>query len=265
MAAIFECDKVSKAYGGLLAVKDITFSIEQGEIFAIVGPNGAGKTTLFDAISGISSATDGTIRFNGLEIQRLRPDKICRLGIVRTFQTTVAFDTQTVLSNALIGSTLGRLGGKGNPTLWFQSKSVEAALDALEFCGLIDKQEWQAAALSGFERKRLMLATALATQPALLLLDEPVGGLNRTEREEMIKLVEKINRAGITMLMIEHVMKAVQMLASRMLVLHHGEAIAVGPPIEVLRDKRVVEVYLGGRQRENIDQNGEGGRYAEGD
>jgi len=255
MTTIFECDKVSKAYGGLLAVKDVTFSVKQGEIFAIVGPNGAGKTTLFDTISGISPVTGGIIRFNGQEIQRLRTDRICRLGIARTFQTTVAFDTQTVLTNALVGGVLGRQGGKGNPTLRFQFEAVEAALDALEFCVLLDKQEWQAAALSGFERKRLMLATALATLPTLLLLDEPVGGLNRTEREEMIQLVKKVNRSGITVLMIEHVMKAVQALANRMLVLHHGETIAEGPPAEVLRDKRVVEVYLGGRGRDNIAQN----------
>jgi branched-chain amino acid transport system ATP-binding protein len=255
MTTIFECDKVSKAYGGLLAVKDVTFSVKEGEIFAVVGPNGAGKTTLFDTISGISPVTDGIIRFNGQEIQRLRPDKICRLGIARTFQTTVTFETQTVLTNALVGGVFGRKGGKGNPTLWFQSEAVEAALRALEFCDLLDKQEWQAAALSGFERKRLMLATALATQPTLLLLDEPVGGLNRTEREEMIQLVQKINGSGITVLMIEHVMKAVQTLANRMLVLHHGETIAEGRPDEVLRDKRVVEVYLGGRGREKIAQN----------
>jgi branched-chain amino acid transport system ATP-binding protein len=255
MSTIFECDKVSKSYGGLLAIKDITFSVEQGEIFAIVGPNGAGKTTLFDTISGTSPVTDGIVRFNGQEIKRLRPDKICRLGIARTFQTTVSFETQTVLTNALVGGIFGRQGGKGNPTLWFQSEAVEAALRALEFCDLLDKQEWQAAALSGFERKRLMLATALATQPTLLLLDEPVGGLNRTEREEMIQLVQKINSSGITVLMIEHVMKAVQALANRMLVLHHGETIAEGRPDEVLRDKRVVEVYLGQRNLPDPDAN----------
>ena len=259
MATIFECDKVSKAYGGLLAVKDVTFSIEQGEIFAIVGPNGAGKTTLFDTISGISPVTNGIIRFKDQEIQRLRPDRICRLGIARTFQTTVTFETQTILTNALVGSVFGRQGGKGNPTLWFQSEAVDSALDALEFCDLLDKQESQYAVLSGFERKRLMLATALATQPTLLLLDEPVGGLNRTEREEMIQLVQKINRSGITVLMIEHVMKAVQVLANRMLVLHHGETITEGPPADVLRDKRVVEVYLGRRSLSNPDPNFKGG------
>ena len=247
MMPLLACDQVSKAYGGLLAVKEITFSVEPGEIFAIVGPNGAGKTTLFDTISGISSVTNGIIQFNGQEIQRLRPDRICRLGIARTFQTTVAFETQTVLTNALVGSLFGGRDEKGFPTLGFRSGIVKTALDALESCALVDKQEWQTDQLSGFERKRLMLATALATQPKLLLLDEPVGGLNRTEREEMIQLVKRINRSGVTILMIEHVMRAVQALADRMLVLHHGEIIAEGPPTEVLRDKRVVEVYLGRR------------------
>jgi branched-chain amino acid transport system ATP-binding protein len=257
MATIFECVKVSKAYGGLLAVKDVTFSVEQGEVFAIVGPNGAGKTTLFDTISGVSPVTQGMVRFNGQEIQRLRPDRICRLGLARTFQTTVTFESQTVLTNTLVGSVLGR-GGSGNPTLWFQPEAIEAALDALEFCDLLDKQEWRVSELSGFERKRLMLATALATKPTLLLLDEPVGGLNRTEREGMIQYVQKVNRTGMTVLMIEHVMKAVQALAGRMLVLHHGETIVEGPPSEVLRDERVVEVYLGGRGREKIAGSGQG-------
>ena len=263
MTTLFECHKVNKAYGGLLAVKDVTFSVAKDEIFAIVGPNGAGKTTLFDTISGVSRATSGLIRFNGQEIQRLSPDKICRLGIVRTFQTTVTFETQTVLTNTLVGSVLGRIGGSGNPTLWFQPEAVEAALDGLEFCDLLDKQEAPAAELSGFERKRLMLATALATRPILLLLDEPVGGLNRTEREGMIELVKKVNRSGVTVLMIEHVMKAVQALANRMLVLHHGETLAEGPPAEVLRDQRVIEVYLGGRGREKLADNGGGGADAE--
>lgn len=252
MGTIFECDKVTKAYGGLMAVKEVSFFLEQGEIFAIVGPNGAGKTTLFDTISGISLATSGKIRFNGYEIQNLRPDKICRLGISRTFQTTVAFDSQTVLTNVLVGSVLGRQGSSGNPILGFKSEAVDAALDALEFCELLDKQGWLASSLSVFERKRLMLATALATQPNLLLLDEPVGGLNRTERDEMVQFVRKINGAGITVLMIEHIMKVVQALASRMLVLHHGETIAEGPPAEVLRHARVVEVYLGGKRREML-------------
>jgi branched-chain amino acid transport system ATP-binding protein len=257
MAVILECVELTKAYGGLLAVRDLSFAVEQGEIFAIVGPNGAGKTTLFDTISGIWPATRGIIRFDGQEIQRLRPDRICRHGIARTFQTTVSFDTQTVLNNVLVGSIFGAHHG-GTPTLRFRHEALEAALEALEFCGLLDKQAWPPALLSVFERKRLMFATALATQPKLLLLDEPVGGLTRAEREAMIQLVRKINRAGISVLLIEHVMKAVQALANRMLVLHHGEKIVEGPPSEVLRDKRVVEVYLGGQGSRLTAQRGQG-------
>jgi branched-chain amino acid transport system ATP-binding protein len=257
MAVILECVELTKAYGGLLAVRDLSFAVEQGEIFAIVGPNGAGKTTLFDTISGIWPATRGIIRFDGQEIQRLRPDRIGRHGIARTFQTTVSFDTQTVLNNVLVGSIFGAHHG-GTPTLRFRHEALEAALEALEFCGLLDKQAWPPALLSVFERKRLMFATALATQPKLLLLDEPVGGLTRAEREAMIQLVRKINRAGISVLLIEHVMKAVQALANRMLVLHHGEKIVEGPPSEVLRDRRVVEVYLGGQGSRLTAQRGQG-------
>jgi len=258
MAAIFECDNVSKDYGGLRAVKDLTFSVERGEIYAIAGPNGAGKTTLFDTISGVSPVTSGVIRFDGHEIHRRRPDNICRLGIARTFQTTVAFDSQTALTNVLVGSILGR-DGAGNPTMRFSDEAIEAALDGLEFCELLDKQGRLASQLTVSERKRLMLATALATKPNLLLLDEPVGGLNRAEREEMVRLVRKVNQAGVTVLLIEHVMKAVQALANRLLILHHGEKIAEGPPGEVLRDERVIEVYLGGRHREKAAGNGGGG------
>lgn len=244
MATIFECVRASKDYGGLQAVKDLTFSIEQGEIYAIAGPNGAGKTTLFDTITGVSPLTSGAIRFDGREIRRMRPDSICRLGIARTFQTTVGFDTQTVLTNVLVGAVLGRKG-TGAPTMRFSEEALESALDALEFCGLLDLQRREVGKLPVFDRKRLMLATALSTKPKLLLLDEPVGGLNRTERDLMVDLVRKTNRAGTTVLLIEHVMKAVQALANRMLVLHHGQKIAEGPPSEVLRDARVIEVYLG--------------------
>jgi branched-chain amino acid transport system ATP-binding protein len=257
MATIFTCEEVSKTYGGLEAVKDLTFEVEEGEIYAIAGPNGAGKTTLFDTISGVSPATSGVISFDGQEIQRRRADGICRLGIARTFQTSVGFDTQTVLTNALVGAILGRVG-TGNPTMRFSDEAVEAALDALEFCDLLDIQGEPVGTLSVFARKRLMLATALSTHPKLLLLDEPVGGLSRAERDGMVDLVRKVNESGITVLLIEHVMKAVQALADRLLVLHHGQKIAEGPPTQVLRDERVIEVYLGGKHRERISSNNGG-------
>jgi branched-chain amino acid transport system ATP-binding protein len=241
--AILECQKVSKAYGGLRAVSELSFAVEPGEVYAIVGPNGAGKTSLFDCISGINPATSGVIKFRDREIQGLRPHDVCRLGLARTFQTTVAFDSQTVLTNVLVGSTFGRLGE--DPFLSFEKSAIDAALDALELCGLGGRQRTLAGSLPVLARKRLMLATALATRPELLLLDEPFGGLNPSERVEMIDLIRVVARTGVTILMIEHVMKAVQALANRILVIHHGQQIAEGPPTKVLRDPRVIEVYLG--------------------
>jgi branched-chain amino acid transport system ATP-binding protein len=244
VATILECKNVSKSYGGLLAVDSLSFAVERGEIFAIIGPNGAGKTTLFDVVSGLSRATAGAIVFDGDEIHNLHPHEICRHGVARTFQTTVSFVSQTVLENVLVGSSFGRRNGDSG--LRFRPDAIEAALAALDVCDLLDKRSVPAAMLPVGDRKRLMLATALATEPALLMLDEPVGGLNARERGQMVELIRRINGSGMTILMIEHVVKAVQALASRMLVLHHGRKIAEGPPGEVLRDARVVEVYLGG-------------------
>ncbi len=249
MNAILECDRVTKAYGGLMAVKDVSFSIQEGEVFAIVGPNGAGKTTLFDVISGLSPATAGTVTFEGREIQRSGPDRICRMGLSRSFQTPVAFDTQTVLTNVLVGSVYGS-SHVHRLSLRFRADAQEAALDALDICQLLNKQHAIAGDLSVFERKRLMLATALATKCRALMLDEPVGGLTAGEREELTVLLRDLSGSGMTILMIEHVMKTVHALAHRMMVLHHGEKILEGSPAQVLQDERVLEVYLGGKAQQ---------------
>src|ERR1700694_5845642 len=240
---ILECQKVSKAYGGLLAVSDLSFAVEPGEVYAIVGPNGAGKTSLFDCISGVNPATGGVIKFKGREIQRLRAHQISRLGLARTFQTTVACDSQPVLTNVLIGGTFGRDGQ--HPALWFEHRAQDDALDALALCGLAGDQRTLVGQLPVLARKRLMLATALAMRPQMLLLDEPFGGLNPAERAQMIDLIRLVAKTGVTLLMIEHVMKVVQALAARILVIHHAHQITSGPPTKALRAPGVSEVYRG--------------------
>jgi branched-chain amino acid transport system ATP-binding protein len=241
---MLQCEEVTKTYGGLAALGGVTFSVERGEVFAIVGPNGAGKTTLFDTISGIAPATSGTVKLDGAEIQRMSAHKICQLGMARLFQSTVSFGSQTVFTNVLIGATFGRQGS-GGFNFRFSQDAVRTALEALEACDLLDKQDLLAADLPVIDLKRLMFASARATNAKVLLLDEPFAGLNREERDELIELVRRTNSDGTTVVMIEHIMKAVQALADRMLVLHHGKPITEGRPAEVLADPRVAEVYLG--------------------
>jgi branched-chain amino acid transport system ATP-binding protein len=244
-AAELTCQGLTKAYGGLVALRGLDLAVAAGELYAVVGPNGAGKTTLFDVISGVAPATSGTVRLAGRALDGLRPHRICRLGLCRTFQTTVSFESQSVLRNALVGGLFGREG----PALPWRvpSAALAAAREALALCGLAAEEDRPAAALPVLGRKRLMLATALACRPRVLLLDEPFGGLNPAEREELAALVRRLHAGGLTILMIEHVIAMVQALADRVLVLHHGERLAEGPPAEVLGDPRVAEVYLGRR------------------
>lgn len=244
MSAILECDDVSKIYGGLKAVSSVSFEVAKGQIFAIIGPNGAGKTTLFEVISGLSRATSGSIRLNGEDIHNASPGRICRRGVLRLFQTPVVFETQTTLTNVLVGAMYGRTA-KHRLTMRFNDEAIEAGLQALQICGLLDKQRVRADLLSVFEKKRLMLATALATDCQVLLLDEPVGGLNLAERQEFLALLRSLNQRGLTVLMIEHVMQAVRELADVVMVLHHGEKILDGPPAVVMENERILEVYLG--------------------
>ena len=237
MAALLEVANVSKNFSGLRAVSDVTFAVPQGVIFAVIGPNGAGKTTLFNMIAGVFRPNAGTILFDGERIDGEPPEQVCRRGIGRTFQLVRPFPGLSVEDNVMVGALHRR-----NDVAAARSH----ARDVLARLDLFDKREQPAGSLTLPDRKRLEVARALATDPKLLLLDEVMAGLRPTETDRMVDILTRINReSGLTILLIEHVMRAVMSLASRVLVLHHGAAIAEGTPQEVVRDPAVVESYLG--------------------
>jgi branched-chain amino acid transport system ATP-binding protein len=230
-------DQVIKRFRGLTAVDGASFQVGAGEIFAVIGPNGAGKTTLFNLIAGVLAPDAGAISFNGTRIDGLTPDAICRRGIGRTFQLVRPFPALTVEDNALVGALLRRPG---------VAAARAHALDVLRRLDLYDKRHQLASALTLPDRKRLEVARALATDPKLLLLDEVMAGLRPAETDRMVAILRTLNREhGITILLIEHVMRAVMALAGRVLVLHHGAAIAEGTPEAVVRDQAVIDSYLG--------------------
>ena len=237
MTALLAIDGVSKRFRGLLAVDDVSLQVEPGEIFALIGPNGAGKTTLFNMVAGVLTPDQGAIAFAGQRIDGRPPEKICRLGIGRTFQLVRPFPALTVEDNVIVGALLRR------PDM---APAVRRAHEVLWQLDLFEKRALPASALTLPDRKRLEVARALATDPKLLLLDEVMAGLRPAEIDRMVALLRKLNRErGLTILLIEHVMRAVMALASRMLVLHHGAVIAQGAPAAVVRDPAVVESYLG--------------------
>jgi branched-chain amino acid transport system ATP-binding protein len=238
--SMLEGAKVTKYFGGLPALKDVNFLVDKGEIVGLIGPNGAGKTTLFNVISGFCSPTSGTVRFEGRVITNLKPHQICRLGIGRTFQIVNPFLNLTVLENVAIGVLFG-----SNEKVSMKD-AREIALKYLEFVNLQSRKDDQAKNLNIIERKRLEIARALGTEPKLILLDEPLCGLNPTEIKGACSLVTRIrDELNITVFWIEHVMKAIMGTAERIMVLDSGEKIAEGPPLNISRDKRVVQAYLG--------------------
>jgi branched-chain amino acid transport system ATP-binding protein len=237
MAALLEVLNVSKNFSGLRAVADVSFSVPKGAVFAIIGPNGAGKTTLFNLIAGVFAPNSGTISFGGARIDRLPSDEVCRRGIGRTFQLVRPFPALTVEENVTVGALLR------DPD---PPAAMRRAHDILRRLGLFDKRAHPAGALTLPDRKRLEVARALATEPELLLLDEVMAGLRPTETDRMVEIVRKLNREdGITILLIEHVMRAVMALAAHVVVVSYGVKIAEGTPQQISRDQAVLDVYLG--------------------
>ena len=234
--SILEVTGLTKKFGGLTAVSDVTFDIEEGQVYGVVGPNGAGKTTMFNLISGIHPATSGTILFNGEDVTCLPPYERAKKGIGRTFQIPMSMDSMTVLDNATVGAMLHIPG---------TMEAKEYADMILEFVGLGSKKDHLAGSLSVIQKKRLEIARALSTKPKLLLLDECMAGLNGAEREAAIGLVKRINKRGISILAIEHVMPVVMGICERVLVLQYGQRIAEGTPEEITKDEKVIAAYLG--------------------
>jgi len=236
------CD-VTKRFGGLLALNHVRCTIEQGQITSLIGPNGAGKTTLFNLIAGEFVPDQGSILFQGTPIHRLPSNAICKRGIARTFQMVRPFLNLTTLRNVAMAAAFGR-----TPTPSRQQAEA-IAWHWLEFIGLTEKAHALAKHLALGERKRLEIARALATQPQLLLLDEAIAGLNPAEVSQIMLLIREVQRTGVTIFLIEHVMKAVLGLSDKVIVLNYGEKIAEGPPQEVANDPQVVAAYLGQKRQ----------------
>lgn len=239
---ILEVQNLSKAFGGLMAVRQVDFTVDEGEIVGLIGPNGAGKTTLFNLISGLLKPDIGKIKFNGRDITGLAPHKICQSGIARTFQLTKSFMHITPLQNVMVGRAYGSEEASSVRQAMVESERI------LEFTGLGGKRVPVAAMLSLADRKRLEIARALATKPKLLLLDEMMAGLNPTEMEDAMQLVKRISNSGVTLIVVEHVMRAVLGISGRVVVLSSGEKIAEGTPQEIVHNKQVIKAYLGEEQ-----------------
>jgi branched-chain amino acid transport system ATP-binding protein len=236
MTVLLDVRGVTKRFRGLTAVDNVSLTVTEGEIFAIIGPNGAGKTTLFNMIAGATRPDDGTISFAGAPTLGRTPDALCRAGLARTFQIVRPFPELTVLENASIGAMLRSED---------VSDAKRNANSVLERLGLADKRAMKAKSLTLPDRKRLEVARALATRPKLLLLDEVMAGLRPTEVDRIVAVIKAIRAEGVTIVLIEHVMRAVMALAERVHVLHHGATIAEGTPAEIVRHPKVLESYLG--------------------
>jgi len=236
MAALLEIKHVSKFFGGLAANSDVSFDVGEGEIVGLIGPNGAGKTTLFNCIVGYYAPSKGEVLFDGRRMNGLQPDKVCKLGMARTWQKVRPLTNLSVLDNVVVGA-LRRTNSV--------NEAREHAREQLRVVGLEGKETLLAGALPIGERKKLEVARVLATRPKMLLLDEVMGGLNPAESEEIIQLILEIRREGITQMVIEHDMKAIMRLSDRIVVLNSGEKLAEGAPKEIVENPQVIQAYLG--------------------
>jgi len=240
---------VTRRFGGLIAVDNLGFSIQRGEILGVIGPNGAGKSTMVGLISGFIAPTSGSVFYRGQDITRLSPHRRTHLGVARTFQLTQPFKGLDVRENVMVGAFFGRRGLN-------RAQTLRVADEVLERVNLAHKATFKGDHLTVADRKRLEMARALATDPQLLLLDEVMAGLTHTEVMQAVELIHQINASGVTVLVIEHVMRAITSLCSRVIVLHHGRKIAEDAPNQVLSDPRVIEAYLGERYARQQAQTG---------
>jgi branched-chain amino acid transport system ATP-binding protein len=247
---ILEINNVTKQFGGLLALDDVSFQVEDGEIRGLIGPNGAGKSTMFKNIAGFYAPTKGSIRYRGSNIEGNKPHTIAEMGIVRTFQETTLFQELSVFENALIGAHMKSRTNVFSAVLGLDRLKQEAAsekvMEVLEFMGLTERRDQLAAELPLGSQRALALAIALVSEPRLMLLDEPFAGMNPEETNHMMDLTRKVRESGITIVLVEHDMKAVMGLCNYLTVLNFGKLLAEGTPDEIRNNDRVIEAYLGG-------------------